>query len=181
MPRSLTMETMQVPAELEQMVALYRERRPERVLEIGSWDGGTLKVWLENAPAGATIAAIDLNHRNYYAYHDWIRPSITLHLHVGSSLELDGFEFIREHAPYDWILVDGDHTEAGVRSDVGISLQVIRPGGLMLIHDITPAAGDATYPPGVVFAELQEQGYETWAYQDLTPAPWSRGIGVVQL
>ena len=61
MSRSETFEVLQVESELAQMVALYRERKPARVLEIGSWDGGTMRVWLTEAAPYAKIAAVDLN------------------------------------------------------------------------------------------------------------------------
>lgn len=181
MPRSETMETLQVPYELEQMVALYRKRRPKRVLEIGSWDGGTLKVWLENGVPALTLTAVDLEHRNSDCYEEWRQPNQTIQLHVGSSSMPDGVEFIRAHGPYDWLFVDGDHGPAGVRADVAVCREMAATGALMLLHDITPPSGTNSYPPGDVFDELQTEGFECWAFQDLTPAPWSRGIGVVQL
>lgn len=175
------METMQVPSELEQMVALYVDRKPRRVLEIGAWDGGTLKVWLENAVEGAVVVGVDMNHRNSDRYEEWRREHTALHLYTGNSVSLDAHKFIRDHGPYDWMLVDGDHTDGGVRSDAAICLECANPGAVMVIHDITPATGDATYPPQVLFEEFEAAGYKTQRFQDLTPASWSRGIGIVEL
>jgi predicted O-methyltransferase YrrM len=174
------LEVLQVPSELASMVALYLERQPKRILEIGSWDGGTLKVWLENAPRGATVVAVDLEHRNAVTYHEWERGDVTLILRAGSSLDDEGRDFIRRHGPYDWAFIDGDHTAPGVQGDIDTCLPLVAPGGLMLLHDITPCAGDDTCPPLDAFRDLGER-YETWTYQDLTPATWTRGIGVVQL
>ncbi len=52
------LEVLQVPSELARMVVLYRERKPRRVLEIGVWQGGTLREWIRNAPPGALIVAV---------------------------------------------------------------------------------------------------------------------------
>lgn len=175
-----TMEVLQVPSELEPMVDLYCERKPLRVLEIGCWDGGTLREWLEQAVPDAVVVAVDLEHRNAETYEEWRKPDTELLLYTGSSLEPEGIAFIREHGPYDWVFVDGDHGDYGVRSDVGVCLPLVTPGGLMLIHDVTPPSGDASYPPQVVFDELGTL-HETWSFQDPAPASWSRGIGVVQL
>lgn len=174
------METLQVASELESMLELYREQRPARLLEIGCWDGGTLKVWLENAAPNATIVAVDLEHRNAAAYEEWRRPDTTLHLYTGSSQDRVQIEAMQTHSPYDWVFVDGDHGDYGVRTDVDTCLPLVASGGLLLLHDITPPEGMDSYPPGDVLAELG-QTYSTWTYQDLAPAPWARGIGVVQL
>ncbi len=174
------MEVLQVPSELKQMVALYKERKPNSVLEIGSWDGGTLRVWLQNAVRDATVVAVDLEHRNSQAYGEWTRDDVTLELRIGSSLDNEGREFIIANGPYDWMLVDGDHTLHGAETDVQTCIEAAVSGALMLIHDITPGTRDISYPPQVVFDRLSET-YETWTFQDPAPAEWSRGIGVVQL
>lgn len=174
------METLQVPSEIEPVVAIYRERRPDRVLEIGCWDGGTLLRWLtEHTPR--MVVAVDLEHRNRAAYAAWRDPSTTLHVYTCSSLGDEGQAAITRHAPYDWVMIDGDHTDHGVRVDVATCLPLINPGGVMLLHDITPPGGMDSYPPGVVFTELRERGYRTETYADPAPAPWSRGIGVVHI
>lgn len=174
------METLQVPSELADMVALYRERKPRRVLEIGCWDGGTLKVWLEDG-APELVAAVDLEHRNAEAYEPWRKPATRLELFTGNSQGTDAAAFVATHAPYDWAFIDGDHSATGVRSDWDMCRPHVRPGGLVLLHDITPPDFMADYPPGLLLNELESSGLKVWRYQDLTPAPWARGIGVVQL
>ena len=129
MPRSDTFETLQVPSELEQMVALYRQERPARVLEIGCWDGGTLKVWLQEAEP-ELVVAVDLWHRNSDAYEEWRKPATVLRLFTGQSQEQDQVGSMQAHAPYDWAFVDGDHGDWGAREDVRNVLPLVRPGGL---------------------------------------------------
>jgi predicted O-methyltransferase YrrM len=174
------MEVLQVPSELEPMTKLYKDLRPKRVLEIGCWDGGTMQVWLENAVSGATIVAVDLEHRNSDAYEDWRMPDTDLRLFTGSSYGEDGAAFIAANGPYDWILVDGDHSSHGVRADVRNCMAAANPGAIMLLHDITPGHGDPDCPCGDLFADLARD-YKTWSYVDPAPASWTRGIGVVQL
>ena len=173
------MELLQVASELEQMMALYRERKPKRVLEIGCWDGGTLREWLTQG-APATVVAVDLEHRNAGAYEEWRKARTKLHLYTGRSQDAAQVEAMQRHAPYDWAFIDGDHGDWGVRSDVSNVRPLIAAGGLLLLHDITPPEGTATYPPGNVLRELAAEGLETWTYASSEPAPWARGIGVVQ-
>lgn len=180
MPRSETMETLQVPYELDEMRWLYIDRRPKRVLEIGCWDGGTIREWLTHGVDDLFLAAVDLEHRNSDAYDEWRKPGQKIVLHTGSSFEDPAKQFIADNGPYDWALIDGDHGDFGVRNDWNAVRPHMAEGGLVLLHDITPPHGNWSYPPGVLLEELSKT-YETWKYQDLTPAPWARGIGVVQL
>jgi predicted O-methyltransferase YrrM len=182
------MEVLQFQSELNSMIALYLERQPKRILEIGSWDGGTLKVWIDNAPPGATIVAIDLMHRNAMNYDKWARPDVSLMLRAGSSADQAGRDFIRCNGPYDWAFIDGSHDEPEVRSDVEACLESVRPGGLLLLHDVVPGKLNVEKPaPQLLFEELSVD-HETWRYVSDERVwisgemhDWAHGIGVVQL
>ncbi len=168
----------QVPAELDQMRDLYVERAPKAVLEIGVYYGGTLREWLTHAAKGATIVAVDPAHQNPGLYEEWTKDDTTLVVADGRSSETA--DLIRFHAPYDWVFIDGDHEEAGVRFDVGLTMPLIRKGGLLLIHDIVPA----TIAPRTVFDELwrDHEGWEIICDRpDDYPANCGHGIGVIRL
>ena len=147
MPRSATFELLQVPCEFDPVVALYKSRKPRRVLEIGCWDGGTLKVWLENAPANSTVVAADLEHRNSDAYEEWQKPSTTLHLLTGKSQDQHIVEQMAEHGPFDWAFIDGDHGDWGVGTDCENVRPLMADNGVMLFHDIV-GENNISYPPG---------------------------------
>lgn len=175
------LELLQVRSEFDPVVDIYRDMSPERVLEIGCWDGLSLRTWLTEANP-KVVVAVDLEHRNRGDYAKWIQSGTSLHPYTGSSLEQEQIDAMRSHAPYDWAFVDGDHSPEGVRSDVDVCLPLIRSGGLLLLHDITPPAGYDYYPPGVLLDELErQQGYRVERFEDPKPEPWSHGIGVVYL
>lgn len=179
-PRSDTLEVLQVTSELEQMRRLYQKKNPKRVLEIGCWDGGTLREWLTHGYP-EVVVAVDLEHTNRDAYESWRQPNTALHVYTGASQLPEQQQAINRHAPYDWAFIDGDHSDHGVRTDFETVLVCMRAGGLILLHDVTPAAGDAATPPGRLLDELADQDYETWVFADRQPAPWTRGIGVVRI
>lgn len=168
-------------SELDRMRALYRQRQPRRVLEIGTWDGGTLREWLTYAPPRCHIVAIDPDHRNAEAYQQWQRPGTTLCTGSGYSQAPDMVTLMQEHAPYDWAFIDGDHGYVAVRTDVDNVLPLVRKRGVLLLHDITPPQGWGSYGPLDVFNELRNAGYRTDEYTVPERYPWSAGIGVVYL
>ncbi len=170
----------QVVAELDQMRDLYVERAPRRVLEIGVYYGGTLREWLVNAAPDATVVAVDPQHRNPELYEGWRHGNTDL-IVIDARAE-DSHDEIEQHGPYDWVFIDGDHTDAAVLHDVSLCLPLVAPGGLMLIHDI---AYDTETPPRVEFDALTRDGHKTWEIIEEPgpdyPSNCAHGIGVVQL
>ena len=79
----------------------------------------------------------------------------------------------------DVLFIDGDHTYAGVKADFDLWSPLVRPGGLVIFHDILPHKHVAgcevdrlwgelkTRFPAIEFVENPEQG---WA-----------GIGVIEM
>jgi len=70
--------------------------------------------------------------------------------------------------PVDFLFIDADHTYEGVRSDYRRYSRLVRPGGLIALHDIVP--GDPVGVGGVpeFWSELKnsiphEEVVEDWA------------------
>jgi hypothetical protein len=68
-------------------------------------------------------------------------------------------------------LPDGLHTESAVRHDVDAWLPKVRPGGLILLHDVDVQSRD--FGVWKIWAELQERG-RSWTFHD------GPGLGVWQ-
>jgi len=124
-----------------------RERSPERYLEIGTRDGGSLTVVLENSPALRRIVCADTWGGQWggssRGSHDHIEQLLALRLYTGSVQFLDGDSMqtiptLREQ--FDLVLVDGDHSAEGARADLQNTWPLIRPGGCVAFHDITHPA-----------------------------------------
>jgi len=79
---------LQNSVEFAAMLDLYRAAAPKRVLEIGTYHGGTLYHWLQNATDGATIVTVDsyrtgVDNRDLYPH--WTPDGVTLHVIDGDS------------------------------------------------------------------------------------------------
>jgi predicted O-methyltransferase YrrM len=172
------MQVLQIPSELDRMMTLARDRKPRRILEIGCWDGGTLREWLSLQPA--VVVAVDPAHRNAGSYAEWTDSGTELVLGFGLSQSAEMVGLMGEHAPYDWAFIDGDHGYPAVRADVANVLPLMADGGAVLLHDITPEDGEDSTGPGEVFAELAASGYTTGEIVS-DPFTSSAGIGIVYL
>lgn len=170
-------------AELEMVLAIYRELKPLRVLEIGSLYGGTLYHWLANAEPGADVVSLDipLNTEGLLSRARWpewaARFSVNLHAWNLSSHANQGYYIASQFAPYDFIFVDGDHFVPGVDDDFSDYFPLLRPGGCIAFHDINAPDDCDHIDVGTWWRGLVATGeYRT---QELTAGLPSGGIGVV--
>jgi len=177
-----TIEVLQVPSEFRPLERMYRETRPARILEIGSWQGGTLRVWLTQADP-SVVVAVDLDHQRPDLYGGWRKRGCRLHTITGDSQTDEIKDEIRRLGPYDWLFVDGDHAEEAVRSDVALAMEVAAPGATLVLHDIARGALNEGSPgPRVVLEELRARGLEVTEFvEEPYDGNWAHGIGVVRL
>lgn len=145
------METFQTPFELERMLALFAEKKPARVLEIGSWQGGTLWHWLQTAKV---VVSVDDVMRCAGDWQRWADESkAKLHLLQGFSQTPEIIEQAAALGPYGFMLIDGDHTYDAVKADWENYRSMMEPGGIMLFHDILPRPG---YGVDLVWNEIRD-------------------------
>jgi predicted O-methyltransferase YrrM len=166
-------EMLQHDREFEQLLDLYRQRKPMRVLEIGAGHGGTLYHWLHNAQPGAFIVAIDDRHTNHGAYQGWSPggvTSVTLH---GDSADPAIVRQAQAFGPYDWVFIDADHHEPSVRADWRAYSGLAAPGAVVALHDIAEST-DPTVQVAPLWRELRDR-FETLELVE----PGGFGIGVI--
>ena len=156
---------MQTHFELSRALRIASDAGVDTVLEIGSSRGGTLHAWRQVA---STVMALTLpddetygqpppdNSVGYFdshtkAAHEWLRT------------QLNG-------SPLDLLFIDGDHTLKGCAADYLNYRSYVRPGGLIMIHDIV-------FEPGVIefWNELDADKHEI-----INPFGTAFGIGFVK-
>lgn len=167
--------TSQAAWEWEQVLVLFDTRAPLRVLEIGTDFGGTLRFWIEHAPIGATIVSVDDRSIDQELWHGWARErGSTLHTIKGDSHSADVIRAAEQHAPYDWIFIDADHSYDAVRLDWEHYGLLVAPGGIVVFHDINERNG---YGVNQLWREIQAQGYVTQEINAQLPSLC--GVGIV--
>jgi predicted O-methyltransferase YrrM len=168
-------------AEFEPLLDIYRAAKPLNVLEVGSFSGGTLYHWLQNAPTGARVTSLDLVSPNRHLYDDWVPPGVVLTVLNGDSRSPETVEFVRELAPFDWVFIDAGHRYPEVRDDWENYRPMGASGAVIAFHDILPPS--RTWPEIEVawlWKEIQQFG---WTTQEIIADPraeWG-GLGLVWL
>lgn len=165
-----------------------RAHAPGVVLEIGTHWGGSLFLWTRVARPNALIISADLPGGDFgggYSeirtplYQSFARPEQTLHLlRVDSHLASTKEEVVRrlDGRLVDLAFIDGDHTYEGVKQDWEMYSGLVRPGGLVMFHDIS-----SNYDRTQVarFWDELKGGYTHWEYASHPEKLY--GIGVLQI
>lgn len=129
----------QIPSEICGLLALVAERRPRRVLEIGTAHGGTLYLLSKVVDPNALMVTID-NCPVYRAelLRSFARGGRSIELVVGDSTLPATLERIRGFFPdgVDLLFLDGDHSSEGISRDFDLYSPLVRPGGMIVFHDI---------------------------------------------
>ena len=136
----------------ERCSTLVATDAPRAVLEIGTARGGTLFLLCHVAGDDATLVSIDLPYSGpcgNAGYPPAFEPLFTSFAREQQMIELirgdshsdetlAGVERILGQRALDFLLIDGDHTEAGVRRDFTMYSPLVRRDGYIALHDIVP-------------------------------------------
>lgn len=147
--------------ELDQMLAVFERQHPQRVLEVGSWHGGTLWHWLQVAH---TVVSVDDGMRLAGEWEKWAAATgAKLHLLQGMSQDPAIVERAAKLGPYDWIFVDADHRYPAVKADWENYREMAAPGCVFVFHD-TQHVGDDTYGVERLWGEITAEPDTRWLH-----------------
>ncbi|WP_292130935.1 class I SAM-dependent methyltransferase [Mesorhizobium sp.] len=132
------------PGELEVLVALARSVAPKTVIEFGVNEGRTAKALLANVKSIERYVGIDVPQ-------GYVTEKIVQRNEVPSApgrLALDDPRFrlivarrgshdldFDDLPKADFAFIDGDHSDAGVRTDHALAMNRVRRGGMIVYHD----------------------------------------------
>ena len=140
----------QDPQEIIELARLVKEHKPQVIVEIGTYKGGTLFIWSRLNPWAKKIVSIDLPGGHYGGGYSDKRIKLYRHFcydHVNTAMH-----FIRENShlkstfaslkrilngqSIDFLYIDADHTYEGVKTDFEMYSQLMSPNGIIGFHDI---------------------------------------------
>lgn len=122
---------MQRVDELAAAIRMVCDLEPSTIVEIGCMNGGTLYAWRQICDEVYGIT-LPLPNPAYPITHG-------AQVLRGDSHDAASLAWLRDRLagrPIDVLHIDGDHTMAGVRADWDMYTPLVRPDGLVLIHDV---------------------------------------------
>ena len=179
-------------SELAPLVGIVAKLKPRAIVEIGTGRGGTLWAWCQVAADDATIVTINLPGGGFEVgdldsatVRSYARGQQRIEILPGDSHDPD----VLAHASSllgrqpDFVFVDGDHTYAGVQTDYQMYAPLLRPGGLIVFHDIVKHRVETGCEVDRLWDEIKS-AYDYTELADQRPdpgrGPWG-GIGVLRV
>jgi predicted O-methyltransferase YrrM len=140
----------QIRSEIGALLCALAAEPPRTMLEIGTARGGTLFLLCQVAADDANLISIDLPYSGPCGnagyppavaslFASFARSEQAIELIQGDSHSGDTraeVQRILGGRPLDFLLIDGDHTEAGVRRDFEMYSPLVRRDGQIALHDI---------------------------------------------
>jgi predicted O-methyltransferase YrrM len=137
---------VQIPSELNRFAEIVISICPKKVLEIGTFQGGTLCILTRLSAPSATIISIDLPGGQFgggqskvrsMLYHTFRKSFQSMHLIRGDSHSEEVAARVKQITQsLDVLFIDGDHNYDGVKLDFLLYSPLVRPGGIIAFHDI---------------------------------------------
>lgn len=186
--------------EFSKLAEIYLQLKPKKVIEIGSFYGATLWAWANmmerseysigstgkfyTAPSAGHIVSVDYpigpsdgRYEEMIRCRDlWQSWMAGIHFHdiQGDSHARVTIERVGQILPekdVDFLFIDGDHSYGGVKADYQNYSQFVRPGGLIVFHDVVGL-------PEV--AKLWNEVKRGQRYQEIYAGPNGWGIGIIE-
>lgn len=151
---------VQKESELAELVTyVSREIELRYVLEVGTLEGGTLWLWTQLALPNASLVAIDrdlspLVLERCYSYRRAEQRMRIWHADSHDALTIAEVSAYCGRRRLDLLFIDGDHELEGVRADFNAYAPLVRPGGLVVLHDTHGRGEGHPTGPRELVAEL---------------------------
>lgn len=126
----------QHPEELRRALDRVVALKPKVIVELGCDRGGTLYAWRQVCERVYGIT-LERNADSAGAACE-THGAVVLLSDTHEAAALKWLEHSLDGAPVDVLVVDGDHHYRGVVADVRMYGPLVRPGGLILLHDVLP-------------------------------------------
>ena len=134
---------LQKRTEVLRLVEILQALQPSTICEIGAAGGGTTFLLAHAAAHNALIISLDLafTESRQAALKQLARSEQKI-----TCLQLDSHKLETMSAvktclagrDLDVLYIDGDHSYAGVKADFELYISLVRPGGIIVFHDIVP-------------------------------------------
>lgn len=179
----------QHPSEIVGLLELMRRSRPNTVLEIGTATGGTTYLLSHFTAPKGTVITVD---RRPGISSDTLRrgsrrrQSIEVVILDSHTAEARNSLHERLRDGVDVLFVDGDHTYEGVRQDFVEYADLLRPGSLLVFHDVVDDYSNKygiktnAWVGGVpqFWRELTQAAPATFEIREYIDDPGQDGLGI---
>lgn len=179
----------QIQFEIETLLKIVKKIKVDRMLEIGSFNGGTLFLFSKMVNSDAQIISLDLPgaqfglanevfSRNLFSNFATKKQTIyPIRGNSHSAKSIDVIKGLLHGKQFDFEFIDGDHTYEGVKQDFEMYSPLVRKGGIIAFHDICKHPINS----GCHVEKFWNEIKRSYKYEEIIESPnqnWA-GIGVL--
>ena len=176
----------QVNEEIESLLSKVSEIKVNTMLEIGTFNGGTLFLFARKANSNAKIISLDLPEGKFGGGYEKYKISffssfaqrnqhiflIRTDSHLQSSYTK--VKSVLKKHELDFLFIDGDHTYEGVKKDFQMYSPLVRKGGLIAFHDICIGPADVIGEVHKFWEEIKK----AYVYEEVIHDKNQGGFGI---
>ena len=134
-------DSVQKREEILSLAKAVENIKPKVILEIGTCNGGTFFIWSNLASELAITCDLNKSKIRDELYQMFSPPESSCKIIplAGDSHKQSFFESVKHTLngkQVDFLFIDGDHTEKGVKCDYEMYSPLVRSGGIIAFHDI---------------------------------------------
>jgi predicted O-methyltransferase YrrM len=134
---------MQKKSEILRLLEVVRALQPSSICEVGAAGGGTTFLLAHAAASDATVITIDLafTKSRLTAAGSFASKTQNLFCLQEDSHDPETVGVVSKclgEKRLDVLYLDGDHSYEGIKQDFELYSPLVRPGGLIVFHDIVP-------------------------------------------
>ena len=134
-------DSVQQRKEIHSLAEAVKAIKPKTIVEIGTCNGGTFFIWANLASELAITCDLNISKIRDELYSAFPPPDSKCNVIslAGDSHKQEFLETVKkalDGKQVDFLFIDGDHTEEGVRSDYNMYSPLVRSGGIIAFHDI---------------------------------------------
>ncbi|MCX6006130.1 MAG: class I SAM-dependent methyltransferase [Chloroflexi bacterium] len=159
---------LQVKSEIIQLLEIINQRKPELVVEIGTYRGGVMFLLSRVASPTAELISIDYPDVRFGGgYESWMTCLIKgfksgrqkIHLIWGDSHRADTLTRVSDilnGRKADLMFIDGDHSYEGVKKDFKMYSPLVKQGGMLVFHDVVIHTAELGCEVNKLWIELKD-------------------------
>ena len=113
----------------------------DTMIEVGVFKGGTFKFWHKFlSPDNGILIGVDLNDRGFVpAVQERFKEDNRVKFVIGDSIAPETIAQVEKELQgrkADFLFIDGDHEITHVKADFDLYRGFVKPGGLIVFHDL---------------------------------------------
>ena len=121
---------------LYQNLLIAKKETAKNVLEIGIYDGGSIKLWSDFF-TNATVYGLDIMHINNVWEGIKNKENIILHTSSDAYNETNFIDnFLNKNIKCDFMLDDGPHSLESMKQFIRLYSQIMTDDGILIIEDV---------------------------------------------